>query len=136
MSLAGKQSAFIARLGAIEDAHERLAAITARGKRWPAPSDAERTDAALVPGCSSRVWLAGEVRDGVCHFRMDAESPLVKGLAALLCELYDGSTPAEAASVEPEFVAALGLDRMLSPTRLNGYANIRAAIRRFAEQHV
>lgn len=133
MSLAEKQTALIARLRAIEDAHERLAAITNRGRKWPAP--VEPTDAALVPGCSSRVWLVGELREGVCRFRMDADSPLVKGLAALLCELYDGAPPAEVAATEPELIAQLGLDRMLSPTRLHGFASIRAAIRRFAEQH-
>jgi cysteine desulfuration protein SufE len=135
MSLAAKQTALIARYRAIEDAHERLAAITARGKKWSAPAETERTDAALVPGCSSRVWLVGEVSEGVCRFRMDADSPLVKGLAALLCELYDGAAPAEIVTVEPEIIAALGLDRMLSPTRLHGMASIRASIRRFAEAH-
>jgi cysteine desulfuration protein SufE len=135
MSLADKQTAMIARFRAIEDSHERLAAITSRGKKWPAPIDAERTEAALVPGCSSRVWLVGEVSEGVCRFRMDADSPLVKGLAALLCELYDGAPPGEVAALEPELATALGLDRMLSPTRLHGLASIRAAIRRFAEQH-
>jgi cysteine desulfuration protein SufE len=63
-----------------------LAAVTARGKKWAAPFESERIDSNLVPGCSSRVWLVGEVNDGVCRFRMDADSPLVKGLAALLCE--------------------------------------------------
>ncbi|MEQ1858364.1 MAG: SufE family protein [Chthoniobacteraceae bacterium] len=135
MSLLEKQAALIARLLLIEDAHERLAAITARGKKWPAPADSERTDAALVPGCSSRVWLAGELIDGACRFRMDADSHLVKGLAALLCELYDGATPADAIAVEPELIAVLGLDRMLSPTRLHGMASIRASIRSFAEAH-
>ncbi len=135
MSLAEKQTAMIARYRAIEDAHERLAAITSRGKKWPAPTDAERTDAALVPGCSSRVWLVGEMSEGVCRFRMDADSPLVKGLAALLCELYDGEAAAEIVALEPELAPALGLDRMLSPTRLHGFASIRAAIRRFAERN-
>lgn len=133
MTLEDKQHDLIARFRAIEDTHERLAAITSRGKKWPAPH--ERADAMLVPGCSSRVWLTGEISEGVCRFRMDADSPLVKGLAALLCELYDGAPAAEVVSVEPELATALGLDRMLSPTRLNGFANIRAAIRRFAEAH-
>lgn len=124
----------IVRFRAIEDAHERLAAITSRGKKWPAPSEAERIDAALVPGCSSRVWLVGEVVNGVCRFRMDADSPLVKGLAALLCELYDGEKAADIVATEPDIAMALGLDRMLSPTRLNGFASVRAAIRRFAER--
>lgn len=135
MALEAKQAALIERYRAIEDAHERLAAITSRGKKWPAPTECERTDAALVPGCSSRVWLVGEAHHGICHFRMDADSPLVKGLAALLCELYEGEQTADIVTTEPELVSALGLDRMLSPTRLNGFANIRSAIRRFAEAH-
>jgi len=135
MSLPEKQRALIERYRLIEDAHERLAAITSRGKKWPPVTETERTDAALVPGCSSRVWLAGEIVEGVCRFRMDADSPLVKGLAALLCELYDGASAAEVASVEPEITTALGLERMLSPTRLNGLAAIRQTIRAFAEAH-
>jgi cysteine desulfuration protein SufE len=136
MSLSEKQRRLIARYQVIEDPQERLAAVTARGKKWPAPRDDERVDANLVPGCSSRVWLIGEIVDRVSRFRMDADSPLVKGLAALLCELYDGELPAEIVATEPELLEALGIARSLSPTRLNGVAQIRAAIRGFAMRNV
>jgi cysteine desulfuration protein SufE len=136
MPVPTKQRSIISRYRIIEDAHERLAAITARGKKWPGLTEAERTETALVPGCSSRVWLVGELRDGKCHFRMEADSPLVKGLAALMCEMYEGGSPEQVAEVEPELASELGLDRMLSPTRLNGLASIRATIREFARQHV
>ena len=135
MPFAEKQRQLIDRYRIIEDAHERLAAVTARAKKWPMPLEGERIDANLVPGCSSRVWLAGEIADGVCRFRMDADSPIVKGLAALLCELYDGVTPAEVATHEPEIMDALGFSRSLSPTRLNGVSQIRATMRAFAAQH-
>ena len=49
-----------------------------------------------------------------------------------MCEVYDGGTPAEIAGTEPEVFAALGIDRMLSPTRLNGLAAVRNAIHAFA----
>jgi cysteine desulfuration protein SufE len=132
VTLADHQRALIAKLAIIEDAHERLAAITSRAKKWPVPAESQRTDERLVRGCSSRVWLVGEIRDGRCHFRVDADSPLVKGLATLLCEIYDGGTPAEIVATEPEIVSALGIDHMLSPTRLNGLAAVRNAIREFA----
>jgi cysteine desulfuration protein SufE len=132
LTLLEKQRQLLARYAQIEDAHERLATVTARGKKWPAPAAHECTDAALVPGCSSRVWLVGEVREGVCHFRMDADSPLVKGLVALLCEIYDGAAPTEIISTEPEMLEVLGFDRMLSPTRRHGLAQVRVAIREFA----
>jgi cysteine desulfuration protein SufE len=135
MSLAEKQRHLIERYRLIEDLHERLAAVTARGKKWSAPRDDERVESNLVPGCSSRVWLIGELNDGVCRFRMDADSPLVKGLAALLCELYDGEAAAEIAATEPELFESLGFARTLSPTRLNGVAQIRTVIRNFANRH-
>jgi cysteine desulfuration protein SufE len=135
MSLAEKQRRLIERYRLIEDPQERLAAVTARGRKWPAPRDDERVDANLVPGCSSRVWLIGEMNGGVCRFRMDADSPLVKGLAALLCELYDGEPAAEIAATEPELFETLGFARTLSPTRLNGVAQIRGVMRGFANRN-
>ena len=135
MTTAERQRALIAKLAIIEDAHERLAAITGRAKKWPGIAKEERVEERLVRGCSSRVWLVGEMREGRCHYRFDADSPLVKGLVALLCEVYDGGTPEEVVATEPEVAAALGLDRMLSPTRLNGLAAVRNAIREFAVAH-
>ena len=135
MTTREKQAALIARYSIIEDAQERLAAIVARGRKWPAPAESERTDAHRVQGCVSQVWLAGACGDGRCRFRMAADSPLVQGLAALLCELYDGETAEEIVAVEPELMDALALSRQLSPTRLNGLASVRRVIREFAAAH-
>ena len=132
MPLAEKQRQLIARFAVIDDPHERLAAIVTRGQRWPEVADEERTDARRVPGCVSAVWLTGAVENGHCHFRLTAASSVVKGLAALLAALYEGETPAAIVAWEPGLVAALGLDRQLSPTRLHGLAHIRRAIRDFA----
>ena len=135
MTTREKQAAIIARYSIIEDAQERLAAIVARGRKWPAVTDAEKVDAHRVKGCVSQVWLAGSVENAACRFRMMADSPLVQGLAALLCELYDSEPADEIVAVEPEMFEALGLARQLSPTRFNGLANVRRAIREFAESH-
>lgn len=136
MTLAEKQQHLIARLALIEDSHERLAAITTRGKKWPSPGPDERVDAHRVPGCVSRVWLIGHLENGRCRWRMDADSPLVKGLVALLCEVTDGATATEVAAFEPEILGALGLDRQLSPTRLNGLAAVTQTMRAFAHHHL
>lgn len=135
MDLHEKQRRLIAKYLVIEDAHERLAAITASGRKWPAPADEERAGSNRVQGCVSPVWLVGKIEHGRCRFRAAAESALVQGLVALFCELYDGAPPQEVAAVEPELLAALGLERQLSPTRLNGLAHVRRAIREFAQRH-
>lgn len=136
MHLIEKQRHLIAKYRIIEDPHERLAAITARGRKWPAPAAEERTEANRVHGCVSPVWLVGTMEDGRCRFRIAAESALVQGLTALLCELYDGEPPAEVVAIEPELMHGLGIERQLSPTRLNGLANVRRSIRDFATAHL
>jgi cysteine desulfuration protein SufE len=122
----------VARLAIIEDPQERLAALIFRGKKWPAPAAIQLTEAYRVRGCQSRVWLVPTEEEGKCHFRMECDSPMVKGLVALLCELYEGGTFAEVREVEPTIIEELGFSGLISPTRLNGLAAVRTRIREFA----
>ncbi|HKB55965.1 MAG TPA: SufE family protein [Lacunisphaera sp.] len=132
MTLAEKQQQFVADYTLIDDAQERLAAIVDRARKIPPLPDTERTEANRVKGCVSLAWIVGETRDGCCHFRSDADSPLVRGLLKLLCDFYSGAPPAEVAATEPALLEELGLARNLSPTRLNGLRGVRAKIRDFA----
>lgn len=132
MSLEARQQALIDDLNVIHDPHERLAAIVARAPKagW---SSERRRDDRLVPGCVSRVWLDGHLdAGGLCRFECDAESPMVKGLASLLCELYTGWPPSEVLAVQSRLWEALGLTKMLSPTRLNGLEALRRRIQELA----
>jgi cysteine desulfuration protein SufE len=119
-------------LSVIPDAQERLAVVVARARRAPPLPDAERSDAHRVRACVSVVWLVPEWREGLCYFRGDAESPLVRGLVVLLCEFFSGLPPAVIAAADADPLHALGLTQNLSPTRRNGLAATRAAIRAFA----
>jgi len=130
-----QQQELIDDLNIIEDPQERLTIVVDRAKRHPALDESERTDANRVPGCVSQVWLVSEFRDGRCHFRCDADGPLVKGLVALLCDFFSDTLPAETASNEADPLSELGLLKNLSPTRQNGLAAVRAAIRLFAQSH-
>lgn len=131
-TLAEKQRTLIEDLNLIPDVQERLSALTSHAARMKLPAEA-RIDANLVPGCVSRVWLHGELRDGVTHFDCDADSPMVKALVAVLCELYSDVSPCEAAEIEPEIWQGCQFHKMLSPTRLNGLASVRALIRQQAQ---
>jgi cysteine desulfuration protein SufE len=133
MSLEDQQQSIIDDLNIIHDPHERLNAVVMR-EHAMRMDEAQKKEANRVPGCVSRVWLHGELVNGRTRFICDAESPMVKGLAALLCELYTDADPAEAAVVEPRVWEACGFTKMLSPTRMNGLANMRLKIRAMAEQ--
>ncbi len=135
MSLDEKQQSLIDDLNIIHDPHERLNAVVMRGYALKL-DEAQKTEENLVPGCVSRVWLHGELVNGRTRYICDAESPMVKGLAMLLCELYTDADPVEAAAVEPRIWEACGFTKMLSPTRLNGLANMRLKIRDMANQFI
>ncbi|WP_395737261.1 SufE family protein [Prosthecobacter sp.] len=133
MSLEEKQQSLIDDLNIIQDPHERLNAVVMRGRSTKL-EEAHKVEANLVPGCVSRVWLHGEMVDGRTRFVCEAESPMVQGLAALLCELYTDADPAEVAAVEPRVWESCSFTKMLSPTRLNGLANMRGKIRQMANE--
>lgn len=136
VTLAEKQQQLIDDYAIIPDSQERLSAVVDRAKSRPPLTETERTEANRVRGCVSLAWIVSEMRDNLCHFRCDADSPLVRGLLVLLCDLYTGATAAEVAATEPVLLERLGLAQNLSPTRLNGLRSVRARIRDFASDHL
>jgi cysteine desulfuration protein SufE len=126
-------AAFAERFLVIPDVRERLAAVVGRRVRLEGLRDGEQIDAALVPGCVSRVWLVGEVAEGRCRYRTAGEAQIVGGLASALAEVCDGVGSAEVAGGEIDLVERLGFDRLLSPTRLSGLERVRGTIRVIAE---
>ena len=128
MSLAEKQKQLIEDLNLLPDPQERLSALVQRGARHHLP-DEVKTPELRIPGCVSGVWVHVEpAAEGHLRFTCDADSPLVKGLAACLCDLYSDSTAAEITTVEPELWQACALHKALSPTRLNGLTALRQRI--------
>ena len=136
MTLAERQQQLIARYALIEDPQERLAAVVERARKLAPLAEEERCDANRVQGCTSRVWLLGAMEEGRCRFRLDADSTLVKGLAALLCEASDGGEAWEIAASRLDVLEALRLTDHLSPTRRHGLAQVARTIRDFAQRQL
>ncbi|MDF9827423.1 cysteine desulfuration protein SufE [Ereboglobus sp. PH5-10] len=136
MTLAEKQQRLIDDFLIIPDPQERLAAVVAHATRAPALDPAGRIDANHVPGCVSTVWLVVELDPVTRRLRVraDAESPLVKGLVALICELHDDTDPADAATFQPELLEKLHLAQNLSPTRRAGLLAVQKRIKEKAER--
>lgn len=128
MTLIEKQNELISDLNLIEDTHERLSALTSYVLRTQLPDDM-KSDELIVPGCISRVWVKGELKDGLTYFYCAADSPMVAGLVALLCDLYTAVNAQEATEVEPEVWQKCGFIKILTPTRLNGLSAVRGRIK-------
>jgi cysteine desulfuration protein SufE len=136
VTIGEKQKQLTENYSIIDDPQERLSAVVDDARKMPTLPEFERTEVNRIKGCISQAWIVAELRDGLCYFRSDADSPLVRGLLKLICELYNNATPAEVSATEPALFEELGLARNLSPTRLNGLRSVRAKIREFADDHL
>lgn len=131
MDLAARRAQLIAELEPFGDHHERFQYVIDRAKSAPALAAELKLDAFLVEGCTSNLWLVPALEAGRCRFRCDADSLITKGVTTLVCEFYDGASPAEVAATDADFLAAVGITQHLSPNRRNGLTNLVAKIRAF-----
>ena len=119
-------------LGRYPEWEDRYAAIIAMGKELAPYPQEYRTEAFLVKGCQSQVWLHPSVTDDKLHFDADSDAVIVKGLVALIVRLYQDRTPAEILAAPPDVAEKLDLTQHLSPNRANGLASMLKQIRLYA----
>ncbi|MDA7666302.1 SufE family protein [bacterium] len=136
MTLPEKQAQWIEDYRLIEDPQERLSAIVDRARGLPVLEMELRTESNRIQGCVSQVWVQGDVQEGCCHFTMASDSAMVGGLVGLLVSLYSGHAPEEIIATEPEILEALQFSRQITPTRMNGLAQVRLAIKAYALQQL
>ena len=107
--------------GVIDDWDERYRYIIDLGRKMPPFPEDLRSDRVKVRGCASQVWLVS-TRDGdKLAFVGDSDALIVRGLIALLLQLYAGKTPSEILAIDAKQVlSGLGLDTHLSQQRSNG----------------
>ena len=132
MTLADKKQALLAALSQFKDGQERFAYVIERGRRQAPLEESFKGDEFRVEGCLAKLWLVPEFREGKCYFRTDSDSAIMKGISALLCELYSGHHPEEIVKLDPTFLAEVGITQHLSANRRNGLARVWERIRRFA----
>lgn len=110
----------VERFSKFKDWEDRYGAIIDLGKSLPLMKDEFKTEANKVKGCQSQVWLFAELSGDKVIFHADSDATIVKGLVALLVEVYSGSTPDEILMTKPTFLETIGLREHLSMSRANG----------------
>jgi cysteine desulfuration protein SufE len=133
MSIQEKRDQIVEELMPFEDHFERFAYVIDRAKGHPPLEDEYKIDTFLIEGCLSQLWIFPEFKEEKCYFHTDSDAAITKGTAALLCELYSGETPEDVLSMEPGFLADVGITQHLSPNRRNGLTNVRKKIKAYAE---
>lgn len=116
----------------LDDLQERMALLVESAPARTRLPDAQRNEDTRVKACISAAWISGTLIDGRCQFRCAADSPLVSGLLACLCDFFSESAPEAVASSSLDPLVALGITKNLSPTRLNGLSQARQRIKEIA----
>lgn len=115
-----------------KDWEDRYRHLIDLGKKLPAMNEAEKTESNKVKGCQSQVWLSAKLENGKIFFEADSDASIVKGIVALLVEVYSGSTPDEILTTKPTFLEDLGLREHLSMSRANGLNSMMKQISFYA----
>ena len=71
-----------------------------------------------------QVWIVPTLKDGHIYYMADSDSQLTKGLAAMLIKGLAGNPPEDISRLKPDFIADLGLNSALTPSRTNGLLNM------------
>ncbi|MFM6927555.1 MAG: SufE family protein [Bdellovibrio sp.] len=132
-SIQERQAKVISDFSVYTQWEDRYKKIIEMGKALAPMSEELKTEQNIVKGCQSQVWLhAGLNSQGQMELVGDSDALIVKGLVALLLNVYSGATPAEVLNTPPEFLRALGFEGNLSPSRANGLHSMLKQIKLYA----
>lgn len=120
---------------------DRYRLIIDQGRTLPELPEDERVDENLLDGCMSKVWLTARRDDSadpsVIHFHADSDSQIVKGLIAIVFEVFNKRTPEEIVTTDIESIfGQLELEQHLSSGRRNGLSSMVRRIRELAQQEL
>ncbi len=132
MTITERIQAIKGRLQQFTDWEDRYKELIQLGRSLAPLTEEEHIDKYKIKGCQSQVWLVPEFKDGRVIFRADSDAVLVKGLIALLVNVYSESTPDEILTNPPDFLKEVGITEHLSMNRTNGLASMMKQIQMYA----
>lgn len=114
------------------DWEKKYELIIQKGKQLePMPEDM-RIEKNIVKGCQSQVWLFAEKRGQTLHFFADSDALIVKGLIAILMDLFQDLEASAIVQADLEIFKKIGLHQHLSPSRSNGLQAMVKQMRLYA----
>lgn len=117
---------------------EKLETLIAYAETFPPLPERfinQRDKMEAVPECMTPVFLIAEKEDdGGITFYADIppQSPTVRGLASVLLNGLNGSTPEEVLGVPSDFYLPMNLQEAISGQRLNGFVGVLAHMKHIA----
>lgn len=117
---------------------EKYAYLIELGQSMPEMPAELKTTENMVKGCQSSVWFHSTCKDGILHIQADSDAMIVKGIAALLVEVFSDQPANLVREADLSFIDTIGMWKNLSSSRNNGLMSmlehLRKAARECAEQ--
>jgi cysteine desulfuration protein SufE len=131
-SCVAKQNKLKELFALFQSADDRYNKIIELGKMQPFYDDANKTDANLVKGCQSKMYLYAYKKEGLIYFETDSDALISKGLGVLLTSVYSGETAEAILKCPPDFLQDIGVSTSLSPSRSNGLFSLHLKMKQEA----
>jgi cysteine desulfuration protein SufE len=132
MTIKEIQNEIIDEFSLFDDWMQRYEYIIDLGKNLPLIQEKFKTDANLIKGCQSKVWLQGEQKNETIVFTADSDAILTKGIIAILIRTFSNQKASDILNADTHFIDQIGLKEHLSPTRANGLVSMIKNIKMYA----
>ncbi|OVE81958.1 Fe-S metabolism protein SufE [bacterium K02(2017)] len=132
MSIQEKQKQIVKSFAHFEDWTDRYKKIISMGKELNPLAEEFKTEQNRVKGCQSLTWLHAKLEGDKIIYQADSDAVIVKGLAAILIQVFSVATPQEIIEAKTDFLQEIGLTSHLSQSRSNGMASMVKQFKHFA----
>ena len=132
MSILENQEKIIQEFTQFDNWEDKYKALIKKGKDLPEFPDSYYDEKYIVKGCQSKVWLYAFNEGEKMQIIGDSDAMIVKGLLALILEVYNDEKLVDIMNMEPKFITDLGLNVHLSQSRSNGLAAMIKQIKLYA----
>lgn len=132
MSVSEEQNQIIEKFSEIEDWDDKYSLLIKMGRDLGELDPEIKIEKNKISGCQSQVWMHAKLEDNKMVIFGDSDAMIVKGLVAMLIQVYSNQKPEDILSSPPEFLNKIGIDKHLSPTRKNGLGAMLKQIQLFA----
>lgn len=132
MTINEQQDEIIEEFSQFDDWMDRYQLLIDMGEEQAPLDEADKTDANLIDGCQSRVWIECQEHEGRLHFKAESDALIVKGIVSLVLKVVNDRQPQEILDADLYFIRQIGLTEHLSPTRSNGLLAMIKQVRMYA----
>jgi len=120
----------------LEEWFEKYEKLIDLGKKLPVMDEEYKTEANLMSGCQSSVWITSRLENGRVIFQADSDALIIRGIIAILLKVVNNQPPEDISSMDLYFLDTIGLSSNLSPSRANGLASLVQYIKDCAKEYL